>query len=73
MSKNREQSAQHKIADVDTFRPPLNHRSPILRNGGKPDSRLVSLVKLLARHAANEHFEAECAAENETKDKETTN
>lgn len=73
MSKDEEQSARHKIADADAFRPPPNHRNPILRNGGKPDSRLVLLVKLLARHAANEHFEAECAAENETKDKETPN
>ena len=54
-----------KTAEI---KPQERLRNSSLWKAGKPDARLVELVRILARQAAREDYEVECADKDKSQD-----
>ncbi|MBO6551222.1 MAG: hypothetical protein JJ964_16600 [Rhizobiales bacterium] len=71
MSEKKNPLLSNQGSNAGLFQPQASLRHSSLWQDGKPDTRLVKLIHLLAQVTALEHFEAECEANKEKKKNES--
>lgn len=73
MDKDKNYLVLPRVCDVDEISLQADFCESISGKDSKPDLRLVTLVKLLARQAAKEQFKLELIASDKAKNKQKTN